>query len=334
MILALDAMGGDHAPHETCKGALEACELHSDLEVILVGKENQIKAELDQADSDVLNRLHVVHAEECIGMDELPAVAIRKKRCSSLRMAMQMVHSGEAQGCVSAGNTGAIVAGGVLVVGRIKGIDRPALGVALPTLNKDTFLLDVGATVRCKPVNLYQFSLMGDFYAKHILGVKEPSIALLSNGTEEIKGDEVVSAARKLIQSSLLNYSGYVEGDSIPFSHADVVVCDGFTGNAVLKFAEGLGQAIYSILREEIGNRVLPKVGMMFMLPMLKDLWTRFDYEKRGGTPLLGVNGAVIKAHGRSKSPAIKSALSVARNFVQQQGVELIRQELEQGGER
>lgn len=334
MILALDAMGGDHAPHETCKGAIEACELHPDLEVILVGDETLIKKELSAVELQVQNRLHVVHAEESIGMDESPSVAIRKKRHSSLRIAMHMVRSGEAQGCVSAGNTGAIVAGGVLVVGRIKGIDRPALGVALPTLNKVTFLLDVGATVRCKPVNLYQFSLMGDFYSKYILGVKDPSIALLSNGTEEIKGDEVVSAARELIKSSHLNFSGYLEGDSIPFSLADVVVCDGFTGNAVLKFAEGLGQAIYSILKEEMGHRVLPKVGMMFMLPMLKDLWTRFDYEKQGGTPLLGVNGAVIKAHGRSKSPAIKSALSVARNFVLQQGVELIKQELERGGER
>ena len=334
MILALDAMGGDHAPKETCLGAIEACELHSDLEVLLVGDENLIKKELSSIERKALKGLHVVHAEESIGMNELPAVAIRKKRHSSLRVAMQMVRSGEAQGCVSAGNTGAIVAGGVLVIGRIQGIDRPALGVALPTLNKDTFLLDVGATVRCKPVNLYQFALMGDFYAKHILGVDSPNIALLSNGTEEIKGDEVVSAARDLIKSSLLNFSGYLEGDSIPFSVADVVVCDGFTGNAVLKFAEGLGQAIYSILKEEMGHRVLPKVGMMFMLPMLKDLWTRFDYEKRGGTPLLGVNGAVIKAHGRSKSTAIKSALSVARNFVLQQGVELIKQELEQGGER
>lgn len=332
MILALDAMGGDHAPHETCKGAIEACKSHPDLEVVLVGDEKLIKKELSLSESDVSGRLHIVHAEESIGMDELPAVAIRRKRHSSLRMAMQMVRSGEAQGCVSAGNTGAIVAGGVLVVGRIEGIDRPALGVSLPTLNKVTFLLDVGATVRCKPLNLYQFSLMGDFYARHILGVCDPSVALLSNGTEEIKGDEVISAARNLIQNSTLNYSGYIEGDSIPFSHADVVVCDGFTGNAVLKFAEGLGQAIYGILKEESGNRVLPKVGMMFMLPMLKDLWTRFDYEKRGGTPLLGVNGAVIKAHGRSKSPAIKSALNVARNFVLQRGAELIRQGLEQGG--
>jgi len=332
LILALDAMGGDLAPVETCKGAVKACSMYQDMEIVLVGDQERIKKEMETVSSGIRSRLHICHAEEAIGMEEMPAVAIRKKRQSSLRLAMQMVHSGEAQGCVSAGNTGAIVAGGVLVVGRISGIDRPALGVALPTPNRTTFLLDVGATVRCKPINLYQFALLGDFYSRHILGVSNPEISLLSNGSEEIKGDEVVLAARNFIRESHINYTGYIEGDDIPYGRTDVVVCDGFTGNAVLKFAEGLGQAIYSMIKEEMGHRFLPKVGMAFLLPMLKDLWKRLDYEKHGGTPLLGVNGAVIKAHGRSKSPAITSALSVARNFVRQRGVELIKRELEQGG--
>ncbi|MBN1332623.1 MAG: phosphate acyltransferase PlsX [Synergistales bacterium] len=332
MILALDAMGGDHAPVETCKGAINACARHSDLEIILVGDQDLVRKEIEAASSDIRSRLHIYHAQETIGMEEMPAVAIRKKRHSSLRLAMQMVHSGDAQGCVSAGNTGAIVAGGVLVVGRISGIDRPALGVALPTPNRVTFLLDVGATVRCKPVNLYQFALMGDFYSRHILGVSNPEISLLSNGAEEIKGDEVVAAARTMIRNSNVNYRGFIEGDDIPYGKTDVVVCDGFTGNVVLKLAEGLGQAIYSMVREEIGHRFLPKVGVMFLIPMLKDLRKRLDYEKHGGTPLLGVNGAVIKAHGRSKAPAVTSALCVARDFVRQRGVELIKGELEQGG--
>ena len=242
---------------------------------------------------------------------------------------MEMVRSNEAEGCVSAGNTGAIVAGGVLVAGRIRGIDRPAFGVALPTLNKYTFLLDVGATVRSKPLNLYQFAHMGNVYSKKILGVAEPQVALLSNGSEEIKGDEVISAARELLLGSSLNYTGYVEGDDIPYSRADVVVCDGFSGNVILKFAEGLMTAVASILKEEVGHRILPKVGMVFMIPMMKDLWSRFNYEKHGGTPLLGVNGVVVKAHGRSKAPAITSALSVARNFALQKGVQLIQEELE-----
>jgi glycerol-3-phosphate acyltransferase PlsX len=328
LILALDAMGGDHGPSEVCRGAIAACEEHSDLELVLVGNSPEIEPMLDGASRDVSGRISIVHAEERIGMDEHPTVAIRKKRHSSLRIAMEMVRSGEASGCVSAGNTGAIVAGGVLVVGRISGIDRPALGVALPTLNKYTFLLDVGATVRSKPENLFQFAHMGNVYSKKILGVSEPQVALLANGSEEIKGDEVIAGAKALIKASCLNFTGYVEGDDIPYSRADVVVCDGFSGNVVLKFAEGLMSAVYSILKEEMGHRIMPKFGMVFMIPMMKDLWARFNYEKHGGTPLLGVNGIVVKAHGRSKAPAITNALRVARNFVLQNGVELIREEL------
>lgn len=328
MILALDAMGGDHGPSEVCRGAIAACEEHSDLELVLVGNSSDIEPMLDGASPDVSGRISIVHAEERIGMDEHPTVAIRKKRHSSLRIAMEMVRSGEALWCVSAGNTGAIVAGGVLVVGRISGIDRPALGVALPTLNKYTFLLDVGATVRSKPENLFQFAHMGNVYSKKILGVSEPQVALLANGSEEIKGDEVIAGAKALIKASTLNFTGYVEGDDIPYSRADVVVCDGFSGNVVLKFAEGLMSAVYSILKEEMGHRIMPKLGMVFMIPMMKDLWARFNYEKHGGTPLLGVNGIVVKAHGRSKAPAITNALRVARNFVLQNGVELIREEL------
>lgn len=321
-------MGGDHGPSEVCRGAIAACEEHPDLEIVLVGQSSEIEPLLEGVPRDVSGRVSIVHAEERIGMDEHPTVAIRKKRHSSLRIAMEMVRSGEASGCVSAGNTGAIVAGGVLVVGRISGIDRPALGVALPTLNKYTFLLDVGATVRSKPENLFQFAHMGNVYSKKILGVSEPQVALLANGSEEIKGDEVIAGAKTLIKASGLNFTGYVEGDDIPYSRADVVVCDGFSGNVVLKFAEGLMSAVYSILKEEMGHRILPKFGMVFMIPMMKDLWARFNYEKHGGTPLLGVNGIVVKAHGRSKAPAITNALRVARNFVLQNGVELIREEL------
>ncbi|ADE57191.1 MULTISPECIES: phosphate acyltransferase PlsX [Aminobacterium] len=328
MLLALDAMGGDNAPHEPCKGAILACREFSDLEIILVGNRAQIEPIIDQAADDVRRRLSVVHTEEYISMDEHPSRSIRQKRHSSLRLAMEMARSGEAQGCVSAGNTGAIVAGGVLVVGRISGIDRPALGVAMPTLNKYTFLLDVGATVRAKPINLYQFALMGNIYSKYILGVPSPEIALLSNGSEDIKGDEVIASAKEMLKVSSLNFTGYVEGDEVPFSKADVVVCDGFSGNVVLKFAEGVIQAVYSIAKEEMGRRILPKIGMVFMVPMLKSLWGRFDYEKHGGTPLLGVKGVVIKAHGRSKAPAVASAIRVARNFVLQKGVEHITNEL------
>lgn len=329
LTIALDAMGGDNAPHEICKGALLACKNHTDLDIVLTGDEEKIKPCLAGASADLLSRIHVVHAAEMIAMDEHPTAAIRKKRNSSMRVAMEMVHSGDAQGCVSAGNTGAIVAGGVLVVGRLPTIDRPALGVPLPTISRWTFLLDVGASVRSKAENLYQYALMGNVYSKKILGVAEPEVALLSNGTEEIKGDEVVAGAREMLMKSSLNFKGYVEGDDIPWGRADVVVCDGFMGNVILKFGEGLMQGAKSIIGEEMGQRFMPKIGMLFMIPMVKALWARFNYEKYGGTPLLGVKGTVIKAHGRSKAPAILGALSAARNFIIKDGVGQIREELE-----
>ncbi|HAK40781.1 MAG TPA: phosphate acyltransferase PlsX [Synergistales bacterium] len=331
MLLALDVMGGDNAPLETCAGAVMACERFADLELALVGDTEAVRPLLEKAPASVRTRLHLVHAEEVITMDEPPAVAVRKKRHSSLRIAMQMVRSGEAQGCVSAGSTGAIVAGGVLVVGRISGIERPGLGVPLPAVDRISMLIDIGATVRCKPLNLYQFALMGDVYMRKIIGVESPSIGLLSNGQEEVKGDELIIEAREFFRKSRLNFIGNVEGGAIPFGAADVVVCEGFTGNILLKFIEGTGEAMYSLVREEISRRFLAKVGMLFMIPMLKDLWARFNYEETGGTPLLGVNGAVIKAHGRSRARAICGAVGVAREFVMKRGVETIAQELAEG---
>ena len=329
LTIALDAMGGDNAPREVCKGAVLACKEFADLEMILTGDEEKIKPYIRGASSDVLNRVKIAHTTEVITMDEQPATAIRKKRNSSMRVAMEMVRSGEAQGCLSAGNTGAIVAGGVLVVGRLPTIDRPALGVPLPTINRWTFLLDVGASVRSRPINLYQYAQMGNVYSKKILGVAEPEVALLSNGTEEIKGDDLVVEAREMLCKSTLNFKGYVEGDDVPWGRADVVVCDGFMGNVILKFGEGLMQGARSIINEEMGHRFMPKIGLLFMIPMVKALWARFDYEKYGGTPLLGVQGTVVKAHGRSKAPAILGALSAARNFIVKNGVEQIREELE-----
>ena len=348
--VALDAMGGDNSPHEICKGALLACEEFRDLEIILTGDEEKIKPCLSRAPSEVLGRVDVVHSTETIAMDEHPVMSIRGKRNSSMRVAMEMVRSGEAQGCLSAGNTGAIVAGGVLVVGRLPSIDRPALGAPLPTINRCTFLLDVGASVRSKPLNLCQYAQMGNVYSKKILGVDKPEVALLSNGTEEIKGDEVVAEARDILLKSSLNFKGYVEGNDVPWGRADVVVCDGFMGNVILKFGEGLMQGAksiiaeemghrcipilgmkrcpISIIAEEMGHRFMPKIGMLFMVPMVKALWARFNYEKYGGTPLLGVEGTVIKAHGRSKAPAIFGALSAARSFILKDGVGQIREEL------
>lgn len=324
IVIALDAMGGDNAPYEICKGALLACEKYNDIEIVLTGDSEKIKSCLRHH-----NRIHIEHADEIIDPDEHPANAIRKKKNSSLRVAMEMVRRGDAQGCISAGSTGAIVAGGVLVVGRLKGIDRPALGVPIPSIKKTSFMLDVGATVRCRPENLLQFALMGSIYANKIMNVKSPEIKLLSNGTEEIKGDDTVLGARELIEKKeSLNFCGYIEGNDVVWGKSDVIVCDGFNGNIALKLGEGIMQGLKSLLTEEVRKSFAAKAGMLLMSPVVKRLWKRFNYEQYGGSALLGVNGAVVKAHGRSKSPAILSAVSVARNFIGEKGNELISREI------
>ena len=317
-------MGGDNAPSEICKGAVSACKEFDDIEIILTGDTEKIKACLEPHP-----RIHIEHASEIIDPDEHPANAIRKKKDSSLRVAMEMVRRGEAQGCVSAGSTGAIVAGGVLVVGRIDGIDRPALGIPVPSIEKPSFMLDVGATVRCKPENLLQFALMGSVYSRKIMNVANPEIKLLSNGTEEIKGDDTVLAARELIEAKgSLNFGGYVEGNDVVFGKCDVIVCDGFNGNIALKLAEGIMQGLKSLLVDEVKGSLTAKAGMLLLAPVIKKLWSRFNYEKYGGTPLLGVKGAVLKAHGRSKSPAIVSAVSAARKFIAEDGTSQINREI------
>ena len=323
--IAVDAMGGDNAPSEICKGAYDACNEFDDIEIILTGDTERIKSCLTPHP-----RIHIEHASEIIDPDEHPANAIRKKKDSSLRVAMEMVRRGDAQGCISAGSTGAIVAGGVLVVGRLEGIDRPALGVPIPSVTgKFSFMLDVGATVRCKPENLLQFALMGNVYSHKIMKVERPDIKLLSNGTEDIKGDETVLAARELIEhKDSLNFQGYIEGNDIVYAKADVIVSDGFSGNIALKLGEGIMQGLKSLLVDEVRKSFMAKAGMLLMSPVIRRLWSRFNYEKYGGTPLLGVKGAVLKAHGRSKSPAVVSAISAARKFIEEDGINLISREI------
>ena len=311
-------MGGDNAPSEICKGAYEACKQYDDIEIILTGDTERIKSCLTPHE-----RIHIEHAGEIIDPDEHPANAIRRKKDSSLRVAMEMIRRGDAQGCISAGSTGAIVAGG------IEGIDRPALGVPIPSADKVSFTLDVGATVRCKPENLLQFALMGSVYSRKILGVENPVVKLLSNGSEDIKGDDTVLAARELIEKqNTMNFCGYIEGNELLFGKADVVVCDGFNGNIALKLGEGLIQCLKSMLGEEVRKSLMAKAGILLLAPTVKKLLARFNYEKYGGTPLLGVKGAVLKAHGRSKSPAIVSAISAARKFIAEDGTEQINREI------
>lgn len=333
MRIALDAMGGDYAPEEVVKGALLAVRELGE-EIVLVGDEALIERSLNQLglEKDKVKGISIHHAPESVGMGESPVEAIRKKKRSSIWESMKLLKEKRVDAFVSAGNTGAIVAGALLGLGRIEGIDRPALGVAIPTLKGRTFLIDVGATVGCKPKNLYQFAVMGSVYMSTILGVENPRVGLLTVGEERGKGDELIKETYEILEKAPnINFIGNVEGKDIPFGLADVVVCDGFVGNVMLKFIEGVAEAVYKLLQEEIGKRLLPRIGILFMLPMLKDLWQEFDYEAYGGTPLLGVDGVIVVAHGRSKSRAIFNAVKVAREFVLQNGLEKIKRRLEGG---
>lgn len=333
MLIALDAMGGDHAPEEPCKGAILACKRSPGLSVVLLGDSEKIKPLIEKADAGIRSRLSVVHTTDVITGSDSPSISIRRKKHSSLVVGFEMVRSHEADGIVSSGSTGAIAAGAVLLLGRIAGIDRPGLGAVLPVLNRYTLLLDVGGTVRCKPVNLLQFAQMGSIYMKLFRGVENPSVRLLSNGEEMTKGDNVITAARDLIENTSLNFQGYAEGKDIPNGISDVVVCDGFTGNVVIKFGEGLGELLKNQFKEEYMHHMLPKIGLFFMWPAMKRVMGRFDWEKYGGSPVLGVNGTVVKVHGRSRANAIAHAITGAANYIEHNGVERIREEIARGVE-
>lgn len=331
MLIALDAMGGDYAPEEPCRGAMMACLEKPRLEVALLGDSTKINPIIEKAERTLRPRLHVIHTSEVINSGDSPSLSIKRKKDSSLSRAFEMVRAKEAKGVVSAGNTGAMVAAGVLILGRIPGIDRPGMGVVLPVLNRPTLLMDVGATVRCKPINLHQFALMGTLFMKTFRNVENPSIKLLSNGEELIKGDEVIMKARALIESSRLNFDGYAEGKDIVNGVADVIICDGFTGNVVIKFGEGLGELLNNQIKEEYDKHLLTKIGLFFMWPSLKRIVGRFDWERHGGSVLLGVNGTVVKVHGRSKRKPIANALISAANFAEANGVERIAEEISKG---
>lgn len=321
MRIAVDAMGGDYAPGEIIRGAVAAAKRHPG-DIILVGREEAITSELEKLGGLPPN-LRVVHASEVITMEDQPAIALRRKKGSSIWLATELVKTGEAQALVSAGNTGAQMAAALLALGRIEGIARPAIATILPTVAGAKLLLDAGANVDCRPQHLLQFAQMGAVYAERILGLPSPRVGLLNIGTERTKGNELTLAAFDLLVSSGLNFIGNVEPRDIPLGVADVVVCDGFVGNSILKFGEGLAAALITMLRQELANRPLARAGAALALPALRSLWRKLDYAEYGGAPLLGVNGVSVVCHGSSKARAIENAIRVAvqcveSNFVQE----------------
>lgn len=312
MKIALDAMGGDLAPEETVRGAaLAARELG--MEIVLVGDERRIEPVLSACEAEGL-LLSVVHASEVVPINEHhPVEALRKMRDASVLVATDLVVRGEASAVVSAGNTGAAMIASILRLKRIRGVDRPAIATVFPTTGGYCLLIDGGANSECRPHHLLSFALMGAAYAERVMGRSSPRVALLSNGEEGTKGTELVIASHELLRKSGLNFIGNIEGKDIPFGRADVVVTDGFTGNVVLKLAEGVGEAIVSMLKESVSESIVYKVGALLMRPALRSLARRMDYSEYGGALLLGVNGVAVIAHGRSRAKAIKNAIRAAK---------------------
>jgi len=327
MRIAVDAMGGDYAPGEVVRGVLElASQPDFDDHIILVGDQARLETTLCEFGGSGNSNISIRHASEVIEMDEHPAQAVRKKRDSSLVICGQMVKEGEADGTISAGSTGAAMAVAAMRIGRIAGIERPAIASQLPTLKGRCLLLDVGANVDCTPQNLLQFALMGSVYAEHVIGMPEPTVGLLSVGTEETKGNELTKATYALLRNSPLRFKGNVEGKDV-FEHTtDIVICDGFAGNVLLKTAESISEMLLGLLITEIdaiGDGVLQKVQ-----PVIFDLLRKIDYAEQGGAPLLGVDGVSVIAHGRSKARAIGNAVRLTISAAKSNYVAAIKKEL------
>lgn len=314
MRIAVDAFGGDHAPEAIVKGCAIAATKISD-EIILVGDETKIKELLAQENVPA-GRISIRHASEVIETGEPPVEAIRKKKDSSLVVALQLVKNGEADAVVSAGNTGAYLAGAFRFIGRMKGIKRPALTTPMPSVKNVGVILDAGANVDCRPEFLLQFAHMGAIYAENVLGIENPRVALLNIGAEEAKGNSLTKETYGLLKEAPLNFIGNIEPRDVPYGAADVIVCDGFTGNVVIKLIEGTASALFTMLKAVFYKSFITKLAAMILKPGLKTIKAKMDYSEYGGVPLLGVEGVVFKAHGSSNAKAICNAVCAASTYL------------------
>jgi glycerol-3-phosphate acyltransferase PlsX len=312
--IAVDAMGGDHAPEVEIEGAIQAAAQFG-IPIVLVGQEDRIHPFLEKHDTASLH-IEVIHASEVITMDESAATAARKKKDSSIRVAARLMRDGTVAGVVSAGNNGAVMATVKMVLGTLPVVDRPALSTVLPTQKaKPAILLDVGANVDCKPHHLEQFAVMGDIYSRAIFGIRRPRVGLLSIGEEDSKGNELTKEVFKSLKHAPINFIGNVEGRDIFKGEIDVIVCDGFTGNVALKLSEGLIETFATMLRQELEKTIAAKVGYILAERAFRAFRRRLDYSEYGGAPLLGMKGITIVCHGRSNANAIKNAIRVAHDF-------------------
>ena len=325
MKIAIDAMGGDHAPKEAVLGAIRAVKEFEDLSILLVGDENQIKEHLTPHE-----RIEILHTEEQILATDEPVRAVRRKKQASMVLAAQQVADGHADACISAGNTGALMAAGLFVVGRIKGIERPALAPTLPTLNGDGFvLLDVGANAEARPEHLVQFAIMGSVYAEKVRGIEKPRVGLLNIGTEEKKGNDLTKATYALLQEAPIHFIGNVESRELMNGVADVVVTDGFTGNMVLKTIEGTALNLFKMIKEAMMSNLKSKVAAVMLKPELMVIKNKMDYSEYGGAGLFGLKAPVIKAHGSSNSTAFFNAIRQTKTMVQYEVATTIQKYIE-----
>ncbi|MFA6313129.1 MAG: phosphate acyltransferase PlsX [Sterolibacterium sp.] len=322
--LAIDCMGGDHGPSVTVPAAIDFLRRDPDCSVILVGREDSLLPLLGNSKQEFGARLSVRHASEQIAMDESVATALRSKKDSSMRIAAELVKSGEAQAAVSAGNTGALMAISRFVLKTLPGIDRPAIASIVPTLDGYTYMLDLGANVDCQPEHLLQFGIMGSMLYSALEHKENPSVGLLNIGEEDIKGNEVVKRAGELLRESGLNFYGNVEGDDIYKGTVDVVVCDGFVGNVTLKASEGLARMMSAALREELNRNILTRMAALIALPILNAFKRRFDPRSYNGASLLGLKGIVVKSHGSADVMAYLNALERAAEAARNRLPELI----------
>lgn len=314
MKIAVDAMGGDNAPEAIVRGSILARDEYN-LHIILSGKENEIKNSLEKNTSNFQN-IEIINAEDIITNDDKPVMAIRRKKDSSLVKALNAVKNNEAEAIVSAGSTGALLSGATLLIGRIQGIERPAIGSLIPTMYGGvTLLIDTGANVDSKPEFLYDFAIMGDIYMKNVMNVKSPRIALANIGAEKSKGDKLTVETYELLENTKLNlnFIGNIEARDILKGKTDIIVCDGFVGNMILKTMEGTMLELLKGLKDALMSGTMTKIGGVLIKPALKDFKSKFDYSEHGGAPLLGVKAPVIKAHGSSDAKAIKNAIRQAK---------------------
>ncbi|MGM0410124.1 MAG: phosphate acyltransferase PlsX [Bacillota bacterium] len=334
MNIVVDAMGGDNAPQEIVKGAVNACKNKEGFAITLVGKNELIENELNKFENFDKNRIKIKNAREVITMNDSPARALRKKKDSSLSVASKMIANNEGDALISAGNTGAVMSAGLFNIGRLSGIKRPSISTLFPAENGYTLLMDAGANTDSDPENLIQFAVMGDIYARKIMNIDNPKIGLLSIGEEEKKGNDLVKKTHKLLKKDkrISNFIGNVEGRDVFNDKADIIICDGFVGNVVLKTTEGAASFMFDLLKEAFTKNFLSKLGAAALKPQLKEMMKKLDYKQYGGAPLLGINGIAIISHGSSDETAIVNAINVAIDAVENNIVNLIEKEINKDG--